>query len=155
MYTYSGATSCELTHAANSRPSRTVMRQSISTAPPSPLIRVEVDGGQVAWPTACSKPGTALGIGLGSTTNTSNSRLIASSGGDDLSGARGASCCYLPVIRQLLYGAAPCSRIHGSASVVEIAASPASSARPSLCGPWANMCAACGTPLAASAEASR
>src|ERR1700722_1220475 len=77
MYTYSGTTSWDLTHAASSRPSRSVMRQSISTAPPSPLIRVEVDGGHVAWPTACSKPDTALGIGLGSTVNTSNSRLMA------------------------------------------------------------------------------
>src|ERR1700756_192732 len=54
------------------------MRQSTSRAPSSSLIRVEVDGGQVAGPTASSKPGTALGIGLGSTTNTSKLRLIVS-----------------------------------------------------------------------------
>src|SRR5580704_10671000 len=53
------------------------MRQSTSRAPPSSLIRVEVDGGQVAGPTAAAKPGTALGMGLGFTTNTSKSRLIA------------------------------------------------------------------------------
>src|ERR1700727_92255 len=83
MYTYSGSTSWDFTHAASSRPSRSVMRQSISRAPPPPLTRVEVDGGHVAWPTACSKPGTELGTGLGSTAKTSNSRLIAYSGRDD------------------------------------------------------------------------
>jgi len=55
------------------------MRQSTSRASSSAQISVEVDGGQVAGPAACSKPGTALGIGLGSTMNTSKSRLIASS----------------------------------------------------------------------------
>src|SRR5262244_4409908 len=74
------------TQAASFRPSCSVMRQSTSRAPPSSLIRVEVDGGQVAGPTASSKPGTALGIGLGSTTNTSKSRLIASSGRADCGG---------------------------------------------------------------------
>jgi hypothetical protein len=39
--------------------------------------------------------------------------------------------------------------------VVQIAASSASRARPRLCGPWANMCTAWGTLLAASADASR
>src|SRR2546421_2850274 len=73
---------------ASFRPSCSVMRQSTSRAPPSSLIRVEVDGGQVAGPTASSKPGTALGIGLGSTTNTSKSRLIASSGSADSGGQR-------------------------------------------------------------------
>src|SRR5215470_10962145 len=83
MYTYPGSRWWDFTHAASSRPSCSVMRQSTSRAPRSSLIRVEVDGGQVAGPTASSKPGTALGIGLGSTTNTSRSRLIASSGGAD------------------------------------------------------------------------
>ena len=81
MYTYPGSRPRDFTHAASFRPSCWVMRQSTSRAPPSSLIRVEVDGGQVAGPTASSKPGTALGIGLGSTTKTSKSRLIASSGG--------------------------------------------------------------------------
>src|SRR5215470_516113 len=83
MYTYPGSRSWDFTQAASFRPSCAVMRQSTSRAPPSSLIRVEVDGGQVAGPTASSKPGTAPGIGLGSTTNTSKSRLIASSGSAD------------------------------------------------------------------------
>jgi hypothetical protein len=78
MYTYPGSRSWDFTQAASFRPSCLVTRQSISKAPRSSLIRVDVDGGQVAEPTASSKPGTALGIGLGSATNTSKSRLIAS-----------------------------------------------------------------------------
>jgi tetratricopeptide (TPR) repeat protein len=77
IYTYAGSRSWDFTHAASSRPSCWVMRQSTSRAPPSSLIRVEVDGGQVAGPTASSKPGTALGMGLGSTMNMSKSRLMA------------------------------------------------------------------------------
>jgi hypothetical protein len=50
------------------------MRQPIRMASSSLVINVEVDGGHVA----ASKPGTALGIGLGCLTNTSKSRLIAS-----------------------------------------------------------------------------
>lgn len=71
MYTYPGSQSRDFTHAASSRPSCSVMRQSTSSPPPPSLISVAVVGGQVAWPTASSKPGTALGIGLGSTPNTS------------------------------------------------------------------------------------
>ena len=48
-----------------------------------------------------------------------------------------------------------CSLIQAFASVVQIAASPALRAKPRLCGPWANMCTAWGTLLAASADASR
>ncbi len=88
MYTYPGSQSWDFTQAASFRPSCSVMRQSTSRAPPSSLIRVEVDGGQVAGPTASAKPGTALGIGFGSTTNTSKSRLIASSGSADSGGQR-------------------------------------------------------------------
>src|SRR5215813_9694399 len=84
------------TQAASFRPSCSVMRLSTSRAPPSSLIRVEVDGGQVAGPTASSKPGTALGIGLGSTTNTSKSRLIVSSGSADSLGS-GRRARYAPV----------------------------------------------------------
>src|SRR5215469_12825796 len=80
MYTYPGSRPRDFTQAASFRPSCSVTRQSTSRAPSSSLIRVEVDGGQVAGPTASSKPGTALGIGLGSTMKTSNSRLIAFSG---------------------------------------------------------------------------
>ena len=47
------------------------------------------------------------------------------------------------------------SRIHDAASVVQVAVSPAPSAKPRLCGPWANTWTACGTPWAASAAAKR
>ena len=57
MYTYPGSQSWAFTHAASSRPSCSVMRQSTSRAPSSSMIRVEVVGGQVAGPTASSKPG--------------------------------------------------------------------------------------------------
>jgi len=53
------------------------------------------------------------------------------------------------------YTAKDCSWIQAFASVVQIAASPASWARPRPCGPWANMCTVWGTWLAASAEAKR
>ena len=52
-------------------------------------------------------------------------------------------------------GGGACSWIQAFASVVQIAASSASRARPRLCGPWANTCTAWGTWLAASAEAKR
>jgi hypothetical protein len=86
MYTYPGSQSWDFTHVASSRPSCSVMRQSTSRAPSSSMIRVEVVGGQVAAPTASSNPGTALGIGLESTTNTSKSRLIVSFRTADSSG---------------------------------------------------------------------
>ena len=52
-------------------------------------------------------------------------------------------------------GGAVCSLIQAIASVVQVAASPASRARPRPCGPWANTCTAWGTRSAASAEAKR
>jgi hypothetical protein len=55
----------------------------------------------------------------------------------------------------MVWRRAACSWIQALASVVQLAASPASWARPRLCGPWANTCTAWGTPLVASARARR